>query len=210
LLHYDGLAQRAYTYRWNEAQTDAELVDKDGAEEVLNIIDANAPGGRREQRWRYHSRAECIRCHMVRVAELHGNLNAFEPHQLASAKSANGDSELERLTKLGLVERGEPPVKFARLANPHDPAAPIELRARSYLHANCAHCHKPDAGGAVAMYWPIHFEPDRLKAIDVKPARGEFGIANARILKSGSPANSALMYRILTSGSGRMPTIGSY
>ncbi len=209
LLHFDGLAQRAYTYRWNETQTDAELVDKDGAEEVLNIIDARAPGGRREQRWRFHSRAECIRCHMVRVAELHGNLNAFEPHQLSSARGREGGSELERLTKLGLLERGESPAKFARLANPHDPAEPLELRARSYLHANCAHCHKPDAGGAVAMYWPINFEPDRLKAIDVKPARGEFGIADARLIAPGLPEQSALLYRILTAGSGRMPIIGS-
>lgn len=209
LLHFDGLAQRAYTYRWNEAQTDAELVGKDGAEEVLNIVDAGAPGGRREQRWRYHSRAECIRCHMVRVAELHGNLNAFEPHQLASARGGGGSTELERLIGKGLIERGEPAARFAKLVNPHDEAAPIEQRARSYLHANCAHCHKPDAGGAVAMYWPINFEPERLKAIDVKPARGEFGIADARIVSAGRPEESALVYRILTSGSGRMPIIGS-
>ena len=209
LLHFDGLAQRAYTYRWNEAQTEAALVDKDGAEDILKVIDPSAPGGRREQRWRFHARAECIRCHMVRVAELHGNLNAFEPHQLASAKPANGSSELERLTKLGLIERGESPAKFAQLANPHDPAAPLEQRARSYLHANCAHCHKPDAGGAVAMYWPIAFEADKLKAIDVKPARGEFGIADARIVSPGHPDQSALLYRILTAGSGRMPIIGS-
>jgi putative heme-binding domain-containing protein len=95
------------------------------------------------------------------------------------------------------------------LVNPHDEAAPIEQRARSYLHANCAHCHKPDAGGAVAMYWPINFEPERLKAIDVKPARGEFGIVDARIVYPSRPENSSLYYRLLTSGSGRMPIIGS-
>lgn len=209
VLHYDGLAQRAYTYRWNEAQTDAELVDKDGAEELLHIIDAQAPGGRREQRWRYHSRAECIRCHMVRVAELHGNLNAFEPHQLASATNEEGDNELARLISLGLIERGERTERFAKLVNPHDPAAPIEQRARSYLHANCAHCHKPDAGGAVAMYWPVNFETERLKAIDVNPARGDFGIVDAKIIYPSRPQNSALYYRLLTTGSGRMPTIGS-
>jgi len=209
LLHYDGLAQRAYTYRWNESQTDAELVDKDGAEEVLNIIDATAPGGRREQRWRYHSRAECIRCHMVRVAELHGNLNAFEPHQLASARSATGDSELERLTKLGLIERGEPPAKFAKLVHPFEPSASVDQQARSYLHANCSHCHRPDAGGAVQMYWPVNFGREQTKAIDIAPSRGDFGLKNAKIISPGHPNHSALVYRMFTSGSGRMPTIGS-
>ncbi|HAV62570.1 MAG TPA: hypothetical protein DCY13_09420 [Verrucomicrobiales bacterium] len=209
LLHFDGLAQRAYTYRWNREQTDAELVDKGGAEEVLSIVDASAPGGRREQRWRYHSRAECTRCHMVRVAELHGNLNAFEPHQLAGAKGGAGGSELERLIDLGLIEPGERIGRYAKLADPHDRTASQESRARSYLHANCAHCHRPDAGGAVAMYWPIHFETERLKAIGTKPARGEFGIPDARIVSPGRPQDSALLFRMLTKGSGRMPTIGS-
>ena len=209
LLHFDGLAQRAYTYRWNDAQTDAELVDKDGAETVLEVADAHAPGGRRGQRWRFHARSECIRCHMVRVAEPHGNLNAFEPHQLASAKAAGGSTELERLTQLGLIERGGSTNRFALLVNPQDEAASLEQRARSYLHANCSHCHRPDAGGAVPMYWSINFEPDRLKAIDVKPARGEFGIADAKIIAPAHPDHSTLVYRLLTAGSGRMPLIGS-
>ena len=52
-----------YTYRWNDAQTDATLVADAGVDEEINIRDANAPGGVRKQTWHYPSRAECLVCH---------------------------------------------------------------------------------------------------------------------------------------------------
>lgn len=59
------------------------------------------------------------------------------------------------------------------------------------------------------MYWPIGFNDRRTKAMDVPPTRGDFGIQNPRIVSPGNPYHSTLLYRILTSGSGRMPIIGS-
>lgn len=47
------------------------------------------------------------------------------------------------------------------------------------------------------------------RALDQKPTRGDFGIIGARILASGDASRSALLYRILTEGSGHMPHIGS-
>ena len=46
LLHFDGKQWRGYSYRWNEEQTDAELVPASGAEQSLVVTDAAAPGGR--------------------------------------------------------------------------------------------------------------------------------------------------------------------
>ena len=65
LVHYDASSQQwgAYSYRWNTAQTDAELVSARGDETVLEIKDAAAPGGMVWQTWRFFSRAECLRCH---------------------------------------------------------------------------------------------------------------------------------------------------
>jgi putative heme-binding domain-containing protein len=45
--------------------------------------------------------------------------------------------------------------------------------------------------------------------MDVPPTRGDFGIQNPRIVSPGNPYHSTLLYRILTSGPGRMPIIGS-
>ena len=43
----------AYTYAWNEAQTDAELVPKEGGEIPL------ADG----KKWKIPSRVDCMNCH---------------------------------------------------------------------------------------------------------------------------------------------------
>jgi glucose/arabinose dehydrogenase len=49
-----------YTYRWNGAGTDAELLPASGADQALSI---RTPAGVREQEWHYPSRAECMVCH---------------------------------------------------------------------------------------------------------------------------------------------------
>jgi glucose/arabinose dehydrogenase len=49
-----------YTYLWNEAGTDAELVPAGGTDKTFRI---QTPGGVREQTWHYPSRAECMVCH---------------------------------------------------------------------------------------------------------------------------------------------------
>lgn len=52
-----------YSYEWNEEQTDATLVESAGRDRLIDVVDAQAPGGRRMQTWRYPSRAECMICH---------------------------------------------------------------------------------------------------------------------------------------------------
>ena len=46
VLHFDGEDWRGYTYQWNDEQSDATLVPATGADRVLDIRDADAPGGR--------------------------------------------------------------------------------------------------------------------------------------------------------------------
>jgi mono/diheme cytochrome c family protein len=49
-----------YSYRWNDAGTDAELLPAAGADQTSAI---RTPAGVREQVWHYPSRAECMVCH---------------------------------------------------------------------------------------------------------------------------------------------------
>ena len=49
-----------YSYRWNAAGTDADLVPAAGADATLTV---KTPAGVREQPWRYPSRTECLACH---------------------------------------------------------------------------------------------------------------------------------------------------
>jgi putative heme-binding domain-containing protein len=202
LLHFDGQAWNPYTYRWDAAQADAALVPSSGTNDTFTVADASAPGGRREIPWRFASQAECLRCHNAWAGETI-SLGWVQLNALAT----NG--ELRRLERSGLIEVKNIPRNVARLVNPHDASLPLEDRARSWLHVNCAACHRKGAGGAV----PSHFQLDTKLAdsryMNVPPTRGDFGLEDARVVAPGHPWRSALLWRISTEGGGHMPAIGS-
>ncbi len=205
LLHFDGHGWNGYTYRWNEAQTDGDLVEKAGAEMPLVIQDADAPGGKREQTWRLYGRSECSRCHV----NSRGFINAFIPEQLAKLTDTKGETQYDILARAGLLEKSKVHAKSFPLADPQDESAPLELRARSWMHSNCGHCHRPEAGGAVVMYLHGGTPLAKTFTVDHPTTRGTFGIAGAEIIAAGEPFRSVLLYRTLTTGSGRMPIVGS-
>jgi putative heme-binding domain-containing protein len=202
VLHFDGKDWQGYAYAWDDAQSDATLVDARGAERKLSIVDPEAPGGKREQRWTTHARAACAGCHIVSWPRF---LQGFNAQQL-------GD-QAGRFAKLGLLTAKPPlaggPGESIAARDPTDRAADLALRARSYLHVNCAVCHRPGGGGTSQMDLRRDLAPDRTNAVGVRPALGTFGIADAFIVAGGDPSRSTLFYRMAKSGHGRMPYVGS-
>ncbi len=199
LLHYDGSLWGTYSYRWNAAQTDAELVQARGEEGTFNVKDSTAPGGEVQQRWRFFSRTECARCHTL----MNDFAQGFSALQLARTTSEAKGNQLDTFTRLGLTP-DEP-----RLADPHGTQGGIELRARSYLHVNCSTCHRFNSGGGVPSYLNIDLPLKEAKLIDVKSVQGDLGLPDARIIASGDPARSVLLYRMATAGRGHMPYLGT-
>jgi putative heme-binding domain-containing protein len=202
LLHQSGDGWQAYSYRWNEAGTDAELVAAGGAVGEWTLRDAREPGGVRSESWRFASRAECLRCHNNWA----GPTLAFNFEQLLG-KSDPG--EAGRLAHLGVLEIHDDLKSVARLHSPSEETADLESRARSWLHANCAHCHRWGAGGAVSLFLNLDRPLSDSRLVDVLPARGAFGLNEARIIAPGDAWRSVLLYRISTEGAGRMPIQGS-
>src|SRR5262249_55435845 len=97
----------------------------------------------------------------------------------------------------------------ARLTNPHDAAADLDARARSYLQVNCAHCHQFGAGGTAEIDLRADRSLDGMKAIEIRPNQGTFNIASAQLIAPGDPDRSVLYYRMSKIGGGRMPHLGS-
>jgi putative heme-binding domain-containing protein len=202
ILHFDGQGWNAYTYRWNAAQTDAELVPAQGTNDTFTVVDPTAPGGRREVPWRFVGRAECLRCHNAWA----GETLSFNWLQL---NTPGESSELRRLEDLGVLRVQKPPRPLPRLANPYDSSLPLAARARAWLHVNCSTCHRNGAGGDVPSWFNHDQSLETTRAYDAKPARGGFGLLGARVIAPGDPDRSTLVYRISTEGSARMPHIGS-
>ena len=220
LLHFNGYDWRGYSYRWNDEQTDAELVDSAGASATFKVTDSDAPGGVRHQTWRFPSRTECIRCHNP-WAEFS---LAFNPAQLN--RSGDGaPNQLENLYSMGVLydvpadvspddrfavlKKPVPPVERPKLVDPADENADLTQRARSYLHVNCAHCHRFNGGGSARIYLPFDQSIYKTEAVDTRPSQGSFGIDDARIIASGVPDRSVLYFRMAKTGAGHMPHLGS-
>jgi putative heme-binding domain-containing protein len=86
---------------------------------------------------------------------------------------------------------------------------PTEARVRAYLHTNCGHCHCEGGGGTVNLRLQFPVSVAEMKAVDVRPARGDFGLPGARVVKPGDPWASTLYFRMAKFGRDRMPHIGS-
>ena len=124
-----------YTYEWNEDQTDADLVPAAGRDRPLALCDATS-GELREQSWHYPSRAECMMCHS-RAANYVLGLSTPQMNR----RQQYGDVEENQLTvlaQLGVFRDPlpKPTAELPVLTDPHDATAPLDARARSYLHAN--------------------------------------------------------------------------
>jgi glucose/arabinose dehydrogenase len=198
-----------YSYRWNAEQTDAELVPAAGAGVELEVADPAAPGGRREQVWRFPSRAECLVCHS-RAA---GFVLAFTPLELDRDHDYGGtvDNQLRTLEHIGVFQGALPRRRDdrPRLVNPYDATAPLEARVRSYLHVNCSTCHVQEGGGNARMELAFTTRPGRMHLIDEVPQHDRFDIPDARLVAPSAPERSVLYQRITRRGTGQMPPLMS-
>ncbi len=161
------------------------------------------------QRWHFPSRAECMVCHS-RAANYTLGLSTAQMNRA----HAYGDvtmNQLEALEAWGLLKDklAKPAADLPRLTDPRDATASLELRARSYLHANCAFCHVEAGGGNAQFQIEHHVAADQLKLLDERPVHHTFGIADARLVAPGAPERSVLFRRISQRGTGQMPPLSS-
>jgi uncharacterized repeat protein (TIGR03806 family) len=201
---------QGYTYVWNDEQTDAVLLeDPQGRDRAFSIQDKQAPGGRRQQTWHFPSRTECTACHNMAAKYAVGvqTLQMNKDHDYGDARA----NQLKTFEQIGLFKKplSAPPDELPRLVDYRDESQNRDLRARSYLHANCSHCHRRWGGGNAEFQLLATFDLSETGTVNIRPGQGTFNIPNAKIIAPREPYRSALFYRISTAGPGRMPRIGS-
>lgn len=137
----------SYIYVWDEEQTEATRV-KGGADVQLAFTDAQ--GQAATQLYLVPDQNTCKDCHArddvsLPLGPITHQLNVdTQPDLPIAGKYGN---QIDLLAELGLFSN--PPGPASSLPAFVDPAgnADLEARARSYLHGNCAHCHRPGGGG---------------------------------------------------------------
>lgn len=198
---------RGYTYKWNDEQTDADLVDEKGMDVTLDIgID---PTKRVKQNYRIPSRAECTLCH-TNAAKFALGVNTMQMNRDHNYDGVIAN-QLATLSHIGVFSKklAVNPVRLAKLADFNDKSLSTEVRARSYLHSNCSHCHIKWGGGNAEFKLLVDLPLKDLGIVNVNPAHGNFGIKDAKILVPGHPEQSILLHRMNITTLGRMPHIGS-
>jgi len=173
----------ASTYVWNEAQTDASASRGDLDVPVSWIDDR---GAARALVFHVPSTSQCAACHAGRALGLRSR-------QLDRAGDyADGThDQLAHFMRLGLIEQ-LPPAHLLL----SDPAgnAPLSARARSYLDANCSHCH--GQGGSAErteLFWDLEHTTVR----ELPSCRDTRSIdGRDRVLVPGYPDQSEFLARM--------------
>lgn len=199
MRHPDG-SWAGYSYAWDAAGTDAVLLEA-GETRAL-------PGG---GSWTYPGRGECMQCHNAAA----GYVLGLEVAQLAGDFTYPGGvlaPQLDTLAHVGLLEGLTDDVRAAHppLARPEAAGAPAEARARAYLHANCAACHRPRGPGRGTADLRASTPLAAAGICEALPeATSGLGGADARLLVPGEPGRSLLSLRMHRRGAGQMPPLAS-
>ncbi|HEY0189974.1 MAG TPA: PQQ-dependent sugar dehydrogenase, partial [Kofleriaceae bacterium] len=141
MRHADG-GWAGYTYEWDADGKDATLLTGAKTKQIA--------AGRT---WSYPSRSQCLQCH----SQAAGGTIGLEVAQLNSDEvytSTNRQSnQLATLDHIGVFTTplAADPSTLPKLVKPTGADGSVEDRSRSYLHANCAHCHRPGGGGQGTM-----------------------------------------------------------
>jgi uncharacterized repeat protein (TIGR03806 family) len=191
-------------YVWNDEQSDATL-DMSGSitsfewiqDGITKSVDYRVPAG-----------PECHTCHKlgdtpIPVGPKPRNLNINYDYDNGSM------NQLAKLIEMNYLEDNLPD-NIETTVSWKDASQPLNERARSYIDANCAHCHSENSH---CDYRPMRFDysetdnPENL-GICVEPDT-DLGVGQTHIINPANQARSMLFYRISsTDEEVRMPLLG--
>jgi len=182
MLHPDGI-WGGYSYQWNDQETDATLVP--------NGLTTTVQG----QNWTYPSGAQCMACHTQaagRSLGLEFNQLNFDMYYAQTNRTANQLGTLDHISMFNPPLPGSPSTLPALVA-PMGTGGTLSQRARSYLHSNCSHCHRPGGGTSVNLDLRYDTPLSQTNTCNVVPSIDTLGINNERIIATGASSQSVLL-----------------
>lgn len=197
-----------FSYQWNAEASDAVLLTDSQTLSVF-VEDPQAPDGYAEQRYFFPGPKDCTLCHRQAANRVLGVRTA----QLNGLYDYDGttDHQLRALNHIGVFSEdiGEDYGGWPRWSDPLDDAVPLADRARSYLAANCGHCHRPNGVDRASIDLRYATPLAQTNTVGWLPMLGQLDAPEARIISPGNAANSTLLLRMLTFSSNRMPPVAS-
>lgn len=199
LLHHEAPhGWKGYSYEWNDTQTDATLLS--------NFKNKDFSG----QTWHYPSSAECDACHTSIAGFTLGPEIGQLNRMLVYPSPGTAANQLITLESIGVLSAAlsdtEKSTAFYAI---DDTAYSAELRARSYLHSNCAGCHQLGGPGGGNMDLRMATSLADTGICNKAPLGDTLGLSTPVILAPGDPDSSILVLRMEDLGQHRMPPLGT-
>jgi uncharacterized repeat protein (TIGR03806 family) len=190
-------------YKWRADNSDADLL----ATNLTEPVPVKTASGVRTQAWYYPSRQDCLVCHTANAGFVLG-VKTRQLNRDFTFPSGVTDNELRAWNHTGLFEPKFDEAalaKFPRLASAGDMARSLEDRARSYLDANCAQCHRP--GGTVAYFDARYDTPPGRQNLINGPVLIDQRIDDSRVIAPNDIWRSILFMRADTVEAFKMPPL---
>ncbi|HEX7652103.1 MAG TPA: LamG-like jellyroll fold domain-containing protein, partial [Verrucomicrobiae bacterium] len=193
------------TYKWRPDGSDADLLTT-AATNTYNLM---AAGGLvRTQAWYFPGRLDCLACHN---ANAHGVLG-LKTHQLNGnltyPQTGQTDNQLRTWGHLGLFSGNFAEAKIG--GYPHswnltNTTQSLVTRVRSYIDANCSHCHRP--GGQRANFDARFTTPLEQQNLIYGPVFDNVNDATDRVIRPQDLVHSLMLNRASRVGTLQMPPI---
>ncbi|WP_294733136.1 hypothetical protein [uncultured Flavobacterium sp.] len=191
-------------YVWNDEQTEAYL-NLDGSFTDVSWMEN---GVQKDANYRIPSEVECLTCHKNNDSPIPIGTKPQNMNKMFNYEEGNVNQLSKWITEGYLTDNI--PTTINSTVDWADTSLPLELRVRSYMDINCAHCHSE---GAHCDYMPMRLaftetsNPTNM-GVCVEPyefINGSF----THIISKKNTGRSAMYYRLSTTNeSERMPMLG--
>ena len=197
----------AYTYVWNDAETDAKL-SKVGDVKAVNW--KNEKGKAMSVNYIVPNKNQCKSCHQQNTVLKPIGTKVKNINKTLKYADGTEMNQLEKWMEVGYLEKSEYH-KFTAMADWQDENAPLKDRAMAYLEANCGHCHsKGGQARTTGLYLTTdETNPSHLGFCKGPVAAGKGSGGRKVSIHPGEPEKSILLFRMQSNDPGiMMPELG--
>lgn len=189
--------------------------DADGSEARLSggrrteTFEVEDGGGTESIRYYFPDRDGCLMCHAESAGRVigPGTLQMNRPVRYEDGRR----NQLAALQAAGILDSvSRDPDDLPAMVDPADRDAPLEARARSYLHGNCAHCHQPGGWTNPEFVMDLRYDvPFAESSTCGEPIQHiVYQSLGALVIDPGHPEISNLLQRMLDRRGAAMPPTG--
>lgn len=193
----------ALPYVWNEDQTEAFLEPAGGEAQVTHKL---TNGELLKFDYSIPNQTQCKNCHARG-----DKLMPIGPTARQLNKEMEGKNQLLGWSEQKILEGLPVSETIPHLTNYENEEEALDLRARSWLEANCAHCHRQDGPAKTSGLHLLASETSAFHlGVGKAPVAAGKGSGGLKYdLVPGAPQESILYYRIISNDPGvMMPELG--